>query len=68
MHESAHFIFRRTLFGFGGFPMPDSCADYPPHKDVLAYLRTFAEVYGLTQQGSWGASSGTRSTIAARAN
>ncbi|GLW15039.1 hypothetical protein Stsp01_17820 [Streptomyces sp. NBRC 13847] len=54
MHESAHFISRRTLFGFGGFPIPDSCADYPPHKDILADLRTFAEAYGLTEWGSWG--------------
>jgi cation diffusion facilitator CzcD-associated flavoprotein CzcO len=41
MYESAHFIFSKTLSGFCGFPMPDSYADYPPHKDILAYLRSF---------------------------
>lgn len=68
MHESAHFISRRTLFGFGGFPMPDSCAGYPPPKDTLAYLRSFADACGLTERGSSGWRSGTRSAIAARTN
>jgi hypothetical protein len=48
MYDSAHFISSRTLSGFGGFPMPEWYADYPPRKDVLAYLRSFADAYGLT--------------------
>lgn len=54
MYDSAHFISSRTLSGFGGFPMPDSYADYPPHKDIHAYLRSFAEAYGLTERVEFG--------------
>ncbi|WP_202970910.1 NAD(P)-binding protein [Saccharothrix sp. ALI-22-I] len=54
MYESAHFISSRTLSGFGGFPMPESYADYPPHRDILAYLRSFADAYGLTGRIEFG--------------
>ncbi|MFJ4671539.1 flavin-containing monooxygenase [Kitasatospora purpeofusca] len=54
MYESAHFISSKTLSGFGGFPMPDSYADYPPHRDILAYLRSFADTYGLTERVEFG--------------
>ena len=50
MYDSAHFISSRTLSGFGGFPMPASYADYPPRQDILAYLRSFADAYGLTER------------------
>ncbi|RLP78119.1 NAD(P)/FAD-dependent oxidoreductase [Mycetocola tolaasinivorans] len=56
MYESAHFISSRTLSGFGGFPMPDHYADYPPHRDILAYLRSFADAYGLTEAIEFGVS------------
>ncbi len=48
MYEAAHFISSRTLSGFEGFPMPDDYPDYPSHRQVLAYLRSFADAYGLT--------------------
>ena len=54
MYDSAHFISSRTLSGFSGFPMPDSYADYPPHQDILAYLRSFADAYGLTERIEFG--------------
>ncbi len=41
MYESAHFISSRTLSGFGGYPMPDHFADYPPHRQVLSCLTSF---------------------------
>jgi hypothetical protein len=50
MYESAHFISSKTLSGFGGYPMPDTYADYPPRKEILAYLRSFADDYGLTDR------------------
>ena len=55
MYESAHFISSRTMSGFGGYPMPDSFADYPPREQVLDYLRRFAEDYGLTSRIEFGA-------------
>jgi cation diffusion facilitator CzcD-associated flavoprotein CzcO len=48
MYESAHFISSRTVSGFSGFPMPDDYPDYPGHAQILAYLRSFADAYGLT--------------------
>ncbi|MGW3011058.1 flavin-containing monooxygenase [Streptomyces sp. NPDC001219] len=54
MYESAHFISSKSLSGFGGFPMPDSYADYPPHRDILSYLRSFADAYGLTERVEFG--------------
>jgi hypothetical protein len=54
MYESAHFISSRTLSGFGGYPMPDHFADYPPHRQILSYLTSFAEAYGLTDRIEFG--------------
>lgn len=54
MYDSAHFISSRTLSGFGGYPMPASYADYPPREDILAYLRSFADAYGLTDRIEFG--------------
>lgn len=47
MYESAHFISSKTLSGFTGFPMPEDYPDYPSNKQILAYLRSFADHYGL---------------------
>jgi cation diffusion facilitator CzcD-associated flavoprotein CzcO len=54
MYESAHFISSRTLSGFGGFPMPETFPDYPSHRQILAYLRSFADAYGLTERIEFG--------------
>ena len=50
MYESAHFISSKTLSGFTGFPMPDDYPDYPSHRQILSYLRDFADAYGLTER------------------
>ena len=47
MYEAAHFISSRTMSGFGGFPMGDDLPDYPSHRQVLGYLRDFADAYDL---------------------
>jgi hypothetical protein len=54
MYESAHFISSKTLSGFGGYPMPDHFADYPPHRQILSYLTSFAQAYGLTERIEFG--------------
>ncbi|MPY56572.1 NAD(P)/FAD-dependent oxidoreductase [Streptomyces spongiae] len=54
MYESAHFISSKTLSGFGGHPMPDHFADYPPHRQILSYLTSFAEAYGLRERIEFG--------------
>jgi hypothetical protein len=50
MYESAHFISSKSLSAFGGWPMPDHFADYPPREQILEYLRSFADAYGLTDR------------------
>jgi hypothetical protein len=54
MYESAHFISSKTLSGFPGFPMPDDLPDYPSHRQVLAYLRAFADAYRLRERMYFG--------------
>lgn len=54
MYDAAHFISSKTLSGFDGFPMPDDYPDYPSHRLVLAYLRSFADAYGLTERIRFG--------------
>lgn len=50
MYESAHFISSRTVSGFSGFDMPADYPDYPNHRQILAYLRAFADRFGLTDR------------------
>jgi Flavin-binding monooxygenase-like len=47
MYESAHFISSKTMSGFSSFPMPDSYPDYPSHRQILAFLRAFADEFDL---------------------
>ena len=54
MYESAHFISSKTLSGLAGFPMPDDYPDYPNHRQILTYLRSFADHYGLTERIEFG--------------
>jgi hypothetical protein len=49
MYESAHFISSRDLSGFTGYPMPASYPDYPRNDQVLSYLQSFADEFGLTE-------------------
>lgn len=47
MYESAHLISSRTTTEFTEFPMR-STADYPSHRELIAYFRDYAEQFGLT--------------------
>jgi cation diffusion facilitator CzcD-associated flavoprotein CzcO/amino acid transporter len=49
MYESAHFISSKYTSGFFGFPMPESYPDYPNHRQLLEYIRSFANAFGLKQ-------------------
>ncbi len=55
MYESAHFISSKTLSGFRDFPMPDDYPDYPNHRQILAYLRAYADRHGLRERAELGA-------------
>jgi len=54
MYESAHFISSRTLSGFRDFPMPDSFPDYPSHRQILEYLESYADRFGLRSHFRFG--------------
>jgi cation diffusion facilitator CzcD-associated flavoprotein CzcO len=47
MYETAHFISSKTVSNLPGFDMPDDYPDYPNHRQILAYLRSFARAYDL---------------------
>ncbi len=47
VYESAHLISSRTTTEFTEFPMRDSVADYPSHRELHAYFRDFADHFGL---------------------
>src|SRR5215470_2431831 len=49
VYDSAHFISSRTHSQFHDFPMPADYPDYPSHRQVLAYMRSFADAYGLRE-------------------
>jgi cation diffusion facilitator CzcD-associated flavoprotein CzcO len=47
IYESAHFISSRTQSAFDGFPMPADYPDYPSWKQILDYIRAFADSFDL---------------------
>ncbi|MGV7173744.1 flavin-containing monooxygenase [Xanthomonas axonopodis] len=50
IYDSTHFISSRDLSAFIGHPMPRHYPDYPSHRQILAYLRSFAETFGLREK------------------
>ena len=54
MYETAHFISSRRLSGFDDFPLPPQLADYPGQRDILAYLRSYAEHFDLVDDIDFG--------------
>jgi hypothetical protein len=49
MYDSAHMISSKTKSAFRGFPMPADYPDYPGHRQIHAYLRAFADAFGLSR-------------------
>ncbi|MFW2386972.1 MAG: flavin-containing monooxygenase [Polyangiales bacterium] len=47
MYETAHFISSKTVSNLPGFDMPADYPDYPNHRQILAYIRDFADAYDL---------------------
>jgi amino acid transporter len=54
MYESAHFISSKYTSGFFGMPMPEDFPDYPGHRQLHAYIRNFAKLFGLRQNIRFG--------------
>ncbi|NIP82513.1 MAG: NAD(P)-binding domain-containing protein, partial [Gemmatimonadetes bacterium] len=49
VYRSTHTISSKPLTQFPDLPMPDAYPDYPHHRQVLEYLRRYAERFGLTE-------------------
>jgi len=47
MYESAHFISSKYTSSFFGLPMPKDYPDYPDHRQLLRYIRDFADAFEL---------------------
>jgi cation diffusion facilitator CzcD-associated flavoprotein CzcO len=47
MYESAHLISSKKMTEFTEFPMKDSIADYPSHKDLLQYFHDYSNHFDL---------------------
>ncbi len=54
VYESAHLISSRTTTEFREFPMPPGTADYPSHRELLAYFRDFADTFDLRKRFRFG--------------
>lgn len=49
VYESAHLISSRTTTEFTEHPMPPGTPDYPDHRHLIAYFRSFADRFGLRE-------------------
>lgn len=47
MYDSAHLISSKTTTHYDEFPMKDSVADYPSHRELREYFDDFAETFDL---------------------
>lgn len=45
--ETTHIISSKWLSHYRDFPMPAGYADYPSHREVLAYFESYARQFGL---------------------
>jgi thioredoxin reductase len=54
VYESTHMISSKPFTQYPDFPMPDSYPDYLHHSQVLAYLRRYAEHFGLLEAIEFG--------------
>ncbi|NOD84093.1 NAD(P)/FAD-dependent oxidoreductase [Ruegeria sp. HKCCD6119] len=49
MYESAHLISSKRMTEFEDFPMDEAVAEYPSHRAMRDYFRSFADRFGLRE-------------------
>lgn len=54
VYESAHLISSKRMTEFAEFPMQDSVADYPSHKELQRYFAAFADKFDLRRHYRFG--------------
>jgi hypothetical protein len=56
VYDSAHFISSKTQSHYADFDMPDDYPDYPSNQQILAYMKAFADEFGLREHMTFGVS------------
>jgi cation diffusion facilitator CzcD-associated flavoprotein CzcO len=54
VYESAHLISSKRTTEFKEFPMPGGTADYPSHRELLAYFQAYAQHFDLKRHFRFG--------------
>ncbi|PSM19680.1 NAD(P)-binding domain-containing protein [Nitratireductor sp. StC3] len=54
VYDAAHTISSKHLSQFRDFPMPEAYPDFPSHRQVLAYMRAYADRFGLDRHIRFG--------------
>ena len=54
VYDSAHLISSKRMTEFTEFPMDDSVADYPSHKELLPYFQAYARHFDLLRHFRFG--------------
>lgn len=54
VYASAHLISSKRMTEFSEFPMDDTVADYPSHRELLDYFRAFARRFDLHRHYRFG--------------
>jgi cation diffusion facilitator CzcD-associated flavoprotein CzcO len=54
VYDSTHLITSRNSTGFPEFPLPRDLPDFPHWKDLLEYLRSYADEFGLREHIRFG--------------
>ncbi len=54
VYRSAHLISSRSTTQFAEHPMPEGTPDYPDHRRLLAYFRSYAQRFGLRERFRFG--------------
>ena len=47
VYDTTYLVSSRKYTGFEDFPMPDEYPTYPSHREALAYLRDYAQNFGI---------------------
>ncbi|MCQ2000691.1 flavin-containing monooxygenase [Arthrobacter zhaoxinii] len=55
VYQSAHLISSKSTTEFTEFPMPEDTPDYPGHRHLQAYFRSYADHFGLRTSIRFGA-------------
>jgi cation diffusion facilitator CzcD-associated flavoprotein CzcO len=50
VYDTAHMVSSRDMTAFDDFPMPSDYPIYPSHRQAMAYLRSYAEEFGILEE------------------